>query len=815
MISLDAIGVSMNFVGAVLILQEHRMKRKSLDIAVGVIVSIMSSALFAAIEDYAKPNINISVTGEASIEVTKPETQIDVAPSGVLALDAPKNDVFVRVQGGGSVVLKALRNNKSWHDKVALWLDASEEWTLEPEKNASGKVQTVTENGKVGAAIVRWHDRRRSQTEWLGYNDRDANPNANGTVFPIVMPYVVSNGCNGLNYVSLGPYGSSRRLPFIKRVDGVEQASGGGGNVNSRYSLNAKYVMMVFGSQNGGGNAVISGKRGTAELYPRKTISGKDAAGPAASVPIFTSSRSSRLDGVEIAPAFVGFNGGWQVFSFAPNKNVKVGEEYLDETVTGLGWNPWGYYGGQNYAEILIFTEMPTDLEIKSAELYLAEKWGITTYSKPSEGEVRLFGKGAATVESGSVRLGGMFGGMFAVAEGAELVLSDAKCAPNVPALGMTGWFDPNRANSRVFERKQFGDAFVDIVDKLVNIAAGSGDGLRFDLCAFARGPAVVSEARGWGSEMVWCDYSTNKIYGACNGTTLRFNDSNDGEDNCLPVRTGFMMLDTRAQGGTPFLDTSVYSLNSSPNSRYVVGRNVKSPIFNIRDKDAAFITNSPAYLNGVSVESGKHTFNARPELLSFSFSQNVPIRCIGAWQQTVAYTVDPDAELRHGEIIFYPNELSASERKDTEAYLMSKWLGITPKGYGKPQNMTVTGAGVVKTANGKMRPKTAETFTGRMEISDNVLGFSFDGSSTVEDAISIANGELSTAESITVDLSFASRPEAGVYELVSAKTWNAATVKLGAIEGPGSSTVNCSVSRDGNVLYLAVTHPGMRVIVR
>ena len=791
------------------------MRRKSLDIVVGVMVSIVSSALFAAVEDYARPDINITVTGEESVDVGKPETQIDVARSGVLALDAPKNDVFVRVQEGGSVVLKTLRNNKSWHDKVALWLDASEEWTLEPEKNASGKVQTVTENGKVGAAIVRWHDRRRSQTEWLGYNDRDANPNANGTVFPIVMPYVVSNGCNGLNYVSLGPYGSSRRLPFIKRVDGVEQASGGGGNVNSRYSLNAKYVMMVFGSQNGGGNAVISGKRGTAELYPRKTISGKDEAGPAASVPIFTSSRSSRLDGVEIAPAFVGLNGGWQVFSFAPNKNVKIGEEYLDETVTGLGWNPWGYYGGQNYAEILIFTEMPTDLEIRSAELYLAEKWGISTYRKPNEGEVRLFGKGAATVESGSVRLGGMFGGMFTVAEGAELVLSDAKCAPNVPVSGMTGWFDPNRADSRVFERKQFGDSFVDIVDKLVNIAAGEDDNPRFDLCAFARCPAVVSEARGWGSEMVWCDYSTNKIYGTCNGTTLRFNDSNDGEYNCLPVRTGFMMLDTRAQGGTPFLDTSVYSLNSSPNSRYLVARNVKSPIFNIRDKDAAFITNSPAYLNGVSVESGTHAFDARPELLSFSFSQDVPVRCIGSWQQTIAYTVDPDAELRHGEIIFYPTELSASDRKDTEAYLMSKWLGITPKGYGKPQNMTVTGAGAVKTANGKMRPKTADAFTGKMVISDEVLTFSFDGSSVPEDAISIENGELATSEAVTVNLSFASRPEAGVYVLVSAKAWNTATVELGEIEGPGTSSVNCSICRTGNILYLTVTHPGMRVIVR
>jgi hypothetical protein len=170
---------------------------------------------------------------------------------------------------------------------------------------------------------------------------------------------------------------------------------------------------------------------------------------------------------------------------------------------------------------------------------------------------------------------------------------------------------------------------------------------------------------------------------------------------------------------------------------------------------------------------------------------------------------------LRHGEIIFYPTELSASDRKDTEAYLMSKWLGITPKGYGKPQNMTVTGAGSVKTANGRMRPKTAEAITGRMEISDDVLTFSFDASSVLEDAISIESGELATSEAITVNLSFASRPEADVYVLVSAKAWNAATVELGEIEGPGTSSVNCSVSRDGNILLLTVTHPGMRVIVR
>ena len=128
---------------------------------------------------------------------------------------------------------------------------------------------------------------------------------------------------------------------------------------------------------------------------------------------------------------------------------------------------------------------------------------------------------------------------------------------------------------------------------------------------------------------------------------------------------------------------------------------------------------------------------------------------------------------------------------------------------------MTVTGAGTVKTANGRMRPKTAEAFTGRMEISDDVLTFSFDASSVLEDAISIVKGELATSEAVTVNLSFASRPEAGVYVLVSAKAWNDATVELGEIEGPGTSSVNCSVSRDDNILLLTVTHPGMRVIVR
>ena len=85
-----------------------------------------------------------------------------------------------------------------------------------------------------------------------------------------------------------------------------------------------------------------------------------------------------------------------------------------------------------------------------------------------------------------------------------------------------------------------------------------------------------------------------------------------------------------------------------------------------------------------------------------------------------------------------------------------------------------------------------------------------------VTDAISMPNGELSTPESVTVDLSFLTRPETGKYTLVSVKTWNAATVVLGEVSGPrGVSTANYTVDREGNALVLTVKRPGMRLILR
>ena len=227
-------------------------------------------------------------------------------------------------------------------------------------------------------------------------------------------------------------------------------------------------------------------------------------------------------------------------------------------------------------------------------------------------------------------------------------------------------------------------------------------------------------------------------------------------------------------------------------------------------------VTNSPAYLDGWAVNSGKRGYNSRTELLSFTFSKEIPIRCFGAWQQDSAY--DSTIGLRHGEIILYPTALSDADRKTTEAYLMKKWLGKTPVGYGDPSRMTVAGAGTVKTANGTMRPKTDVGFAGTLSIEAPVLSFTLDASavSTVTDAISLSGGTLATAGALTIDLKFIGRPPPGRYPLVEANSWNAATVAIGNISGmSGRKADRLRLIRSGNSLLLQINEVGTSLLFR
>ena len=79
------------------------------------------------------------------------------------------------------------------------------------------------------------------------------------------------------------------------------------------------------------------------------------------------------------------------------------------------------------------------------------------------------------------------------------------------------------------------------------------------------------------------------------------------------------------------------------------------------------------------------------------------------------------------GEILMYSTELTAAQVKTIEDYLLFKWVGIAPTGYGDFTDATVSGAGDVKAAAWDNLPQIAPTFTGRVFLTGDSLAFAFD----------------------------------------------------------------------------------------
>ena len=139
---------------------------------------------------------------------------------------------------------------------------------------------------------------------------------------------------------------------------------------NGRFtSVTAGEIVMVFGSQHGGGAALVSaGNETSANLFGRA----KGLQNP------ILANRTARvwLDGTEVDPTTQTFNGGWQVVSLRPDaacqlQGIGYGVSFLSPLRDG---------GGQNYAEILVFKEALSDARRKDVERYLARKWRIAAY---------------------------------------------------------------------------------------------------------------------------------------------------------------------------------------------------------------------------------------------------------------------------------------------------------------------------------------------------------------------------------------------------------------------------------------------------
>ena len=276
-------------------------------------------------------------------------------------------DPSVTLSGTGRVVY----GGRSWKEKVALWVDSTDTNSfvyVGKECNDWTDSSKVKYNNRF--LIAQWKDRRPDHDIYRFRNTRYSTSTALSSRSAAVYPLDENDEnlmLNGHHTVSMWQNGgsSTRRINIVKS-DALDKQS----------PITAAYAIMVFGAQSGGGAALL----GTSDGYFARTPGfDKTNAGVGADNPISgENSFDVHVNGGVAAPATAtGLSNGWQIVSMdaKSQKIYGIGAKTLG---TGNGNSSTASdVGFQRYAEVMLFSEAPTETERKVAEEYLAEKWGL------------------------------------------------------------------------------------------------------------------------------------------------------------------------------------------------------------------------------------------------------------------------------------------------------------------------------------------------------------------------------------------------------------------------------------------------------
>ena len=187
-------------------------------------------------------------------------------------------------------------------------------------------------------------------------------------------------------------------------------------------TFKAEYAIVVFGSQVGGGKAMLANASGA---FDRDGLG--NTAAKAEQYCIATNAFETYVDGTAVNPTTTGFSAGWQIISMKTD----------GKSVSGLAFTPTytSNRGYANYAEVMLFSEVPTERQRMAIEKYLSDKWDISISHKgpePLEQELTLTGTGTVSL-SANTTVHGSFSGNIHVNGFALTVANDGNLRDATP----------------------------------------------------------------------------------------------------------------------------------------------------------------------------------------------------------------------------------------------------------------------------------------------------------------------------------------------------------------------------------------------
>lgn len=519
---------------------------------------------------------------------------------------------------------------------AAFWVDASQAATL--TKDSAG-------------AVSRWEDVRGA-----GYP---------AAVTWLDAPVYTANALNGLPVLDFGAQGSERSLQWDREIGGIQT------------------VFWVIGSQEGGGSLLGRKPGWTGKSFQR----GFDALkGGTAYL-----GRENGLIGINegtgeylwangqvVQMPGTGLSGEFDMVAAAVNTN----NNFTASAFGRLDGASARYNGGQQLAEVIVYTNALTAQQIQDTQAYLYKKWfnrELTGYGA---------GKAAAvTVESGAdARL----------MQGGEQPVEVKNLSPSGNLTVTAGSEVSMHANAALPKLTLEGGAKAVLRTRKIPAAPALAgnilwlDASREEDFTFGAGAAEVAawHNRGGGSVQAVTPGPVRPVR-VQDGQGRWLVDMGERDNGCclmaltnLMTSSAFWVWSSRADGTHP-LGSLQRNYSGHGEFRNDVSRS---------SGDALFYRSSRTAMNGLW---HKDALPIVPDTTTIPLDQMMLISgTMQGWGMRVSalggYDFHPESSATYAgsggmllaEVLLYNRTLTETERRDVEAYLMKKWFGTVLAGY-------------------------------------------------------------------------------------------------------------------------------------